>query len=216
MLRCAATAATKVSRWASVMIPAATYWARENTALARLRNAKVGAGTMGGSCPAKREPSRGNFPSTSGCSWVTVALRQAATVRRMASPCARLMAPMTSSLPPSFSCQSRPSALRRISMVCPSASALRKTSPHSRRSFSWTRAQATSPPPPPLSPPCIIIGLSPPRASCRPGRYAPTPARVETLPASRLGPALLPVPRPGPSPGRVARGGRPAPGRCVP
>src|SRR3546814_7920263 len=54
MFRWARTAAIKESRCCAVMIPRSTYCARVKMATAFLRIAKVGAGTTGGSWPAKR------------------------------------------------------------------------------------------------------------------------------------------------------------------
>ena len=84
------------------------------------------------------------------------------------------MLPMTARRSPSRSCQSLPSALSRISMVRLSSNALRNTSPHSRRSFSFPRAC--------VGVPVIASVLPSPRAVCS-GGYA-SRAVPGRLPAS--------------------------------
>jgi hypothetical protein len=71
MFRCALMAAVRVACCAAVMIPASTYCSSVKMATAFLRMAKVGAGTTGGSWPAKREPSIGSSPSRIGLCRVT-------------------------------------------------------------------------------------------------------------------------------------------------
>ncbi len=63
ILRRLVMAVRSTSRCRTVMIPCSTYCSSRKTASARLRMAKVGAGTIGGIWAANREPSRGNSPS---------------------------------------------------------------------------------------------------------------------------------------------------------
>ena len=101
--------------------------------------AKVGAWTIGGNCPAKRDPSSGSSPSRIGFLRVMVESRQVAIVRMTASARLGCILPIGIIFFPRHSCHSVPSALRRISIVLGSASAVSTGTPRSRRSFSSSR-----------------------------------------------------------------------------
>ena len=97
MFRRRQTASSMMATVSSVMEPENMYSSRVKTRLAFLRSEKDGPGpTMGGNVPSKREPSRGNSPSTMGLFSFTVRLRPLATCERMSLPCATGISPIRS------------------------------------------------------------------------------------------------------------------------
>ncbi|MCY1303111.1 hypothetical protein D9M70_528030 [compost metagenome] len=129
------TATRRYSAWVGLRMPPATYCCSGMTPAARLRRAKVGPATTGGSTPSKRSPVSGSSALSSGLlrctSWPTCA----ATRRMIRSPSPAASVPNLERPAERRSSQSTPSGLSITSTTSGSSRAAAISGPIAVRSM---------------------------------------------------------------------------------